>query len=209
MKAWKWRKQKIKHNGKLDYPAILYCRIRGIKNIIPYKKTCFIIDKTAHVQVNGALFLNDNSIISNGRSTILRMDKEAQLIVTDEFRVYYGGDIICFPNSILKLGSGFFNSGVKIRCKDKITIGNGVFISHDVTIMDSDAHKLSDRLTNQKAITIEDHVWIGSRTLILKGVHIGEGAVIGAGSVVNRDIPAHSLAAGNPARVIRRNISWN
>lgn len=198
----------MKHNGRLDYKTLFYCKIKQIRNIIPYKKSYLILDKSSKIDVRKALYLNDNSMINNGRTTLLRLDKNASLYVEDEFRIYYGGDIICFPNSTLKLGSGFCNSNVKIRCSKKIVIGNQVFISHDVTIMDSDAHHLLDRDINTEPVTIGNHVWIGSRVIILKGVNIGDGAVIGAGSVVTTGIPPNSLAVGNPARVIRENIQW-
>ena len=60
-----------------------------------------------------------------------------------------------------------------------------------------------------KPIVIEDNVWIGVNVLILKGVTIGHGSVIAAGSIVTRDIPCNCLAAGIPAKVIREKISWN
>lgn len=198
-----------KYKGKMDYRAWWYCKRRNIENIIPLKKTCMILDKSAEIRIKKALYLGENSIVPNGRSTILRMDKGSKLIVENEFRVYYGGDIICFPNSCLELGDGFFNSNVKIRCMKHISIGKEVFISHNVTIMDSDAHHLEDRPVNTIPITIGNHVWIGSNVIILKGVHIGDGAVIGAGSVVTRDVPANTLAVGNPAQIVRANIKWH
>jgi acetyltransferase-like isoleucine patch superfamily enzyme len=78
-----------------------------------------------------------------------------------------------------------------------------------VTIWDSDIHSIegNKRPTTQTVI-IGNHVWIGTNVVILKGVNIGNGAVISAGSVVNRDIPSHSLAGGVPAKVIKENISW-
>lgn len=199
----------MKHNGKIDYKTLFYCKRKKIKNLIPYRRSHMIMDQTAQIDIQGKLYLNDNAMIDNGRSTLLRLDNHARLEVKGEFRIYYGGDLICFPNSILHLGSGFCNSNVKIRCSQKIVIGEGAFISHDVTIMDSDAHHLLDRPENTKPIIIGNHVWIGSRVLVLKGVQIGDGAVIGAGSVVTHDIPAGALAAGNPARVIREHVQWN
>lgn len=59
-----------------------------------------------------------------------------------------------------------------------------------------------------KPVCIGNHVWIGQRAMILKGVSIGDGAIIAAGAVVTRDVPAGCLAAGVPAKVIRKNVEW-
>ena len=59
-------------------------------------------------------------------------------------------------------------------------------------------------LTRPRPVIIEDDVWIGTKVIILPGVHIGKGSVIGAGAVVTKNIPAYSIAAGNPA-VVKRN----
>jgi maltose O-acetyltransferase len=71
--------------------------------------------------------------------------------------------------------------------------------------MDNDQHGIVRRweLPQSDPVVIEDHVWIGSKALILPGVRIGSRAVIGAGSVVTKDIPPQCVAAGNPARVLR------
>lgn len=61
---------------------------------------------------------------------------------------------------------------------------------------------------NRKSVMIGDHVWIGENCMILKGVSIGAGSVIAAGSLVTKDIPARSLAMGRPAKVVRENIEW-
>lgn len=57
-------------------------------------------------------------------------------------------------------------------------------------------------------IHIGNHVWIGARATILKGVTIGDGAVVAAGAVVNKDVPPNTLVGGVPARIIKENISW-
>lgn len=164
---------------------------------------------SAKITLYDELHMGYNAFVDNGRSTILRMDDQAQLIVKGKFQAYYGADIICFKNSKLTLESGFINSDVKIRCFESISIGAGAKIAHDVTIMDGDGHLIDyEGYVPIKPIVIENHVWIGTKAVILKGVHIGEGAIVAAGSVVTRDVPPHTLVAGNPARVIKEDVRW-
>ena len=58
-------------------------------------------------------------------------------------------------------------------------------------------------------IVIGDHVWIGMNVIVLKGVTIGEGSIVAAGSVVNKDVPPHCLVAGVPAKVVKTDVTWN
>ncbi|MCQ2515275.1 MAG: hypothetical protein MJ094_00245 [Saccharofermentans sp.] len=74
--------------------------------------------------------------------------------------------------------------------------------------MDSDAHKVIGNDNEAREISIGNHVWIGSRVTVLKGVSIGDGAIIAAGSVVTKDVPAHSMVAGCPARVVKEYVEW-
>ena len=182
---------------------------RKIKGIKKFKNSVLIISKSADIEIKGRLRLNCNCIKKNKRSTILRMDENSKLFVDKNFDVFYDGDIICFKDSILNIGSGYCNSNIKIRCTKKIEIGYNVAISHDVTIMDSDAHDiLKEAYVSTKPVKIGNHVWIGSRAIILKGVNIGDGAIIAAGTVVTRDVPEKALVAGNPGRIISLDNDW-
>jgi acetyltransferase-like isoleucine patch superfamily enzyme len=91
----------------------------------------------------------------------------------------------------------------QIHAAQKIVIGNEVMISWDCAIMDRDFHGVNGEKEKSAPIVIEDKVWIGCHAIILKGVHIGEGAVIGAGAVVTKDVESYTLVAGNPARVVK------
>ncbi len=165
------------------------------------------ISKTAKFNVNGILKLGSSIKEKNNRSILLRMDKQSEIIVNGNFCFYYDADIILFKNAKLYLGNSFINSNAKIRCHSSITIGDNCAISHDFIVMDSNAHYLeNDKKT--KPVIIEDNVWIGTRVIVLSGVTIGEGAVVAAGSVVTKDVPAHSLVGGNPAKIIKENIKW-
>lgn len=175
--------------------------------LFPQKKSYFILDKKSRIVLKDLLFTNANCMKRNGRSTIIRLDEDAKLHVNGRFSIFYGGDIIVFKGGEFILNGGYINSDVKIRCHERISIGEGAKISHDVTIMDSDAHQINYEGYQMTApIEIGKNVWIGSRVTILKGVKIGDGAIIAAGSVVTQNIPTNCLAAGVPARVIKENI---
>jgi acetyltransferase-like isoleucine patch superfamily enzyme len=101
----------------------------------------------------------------------------------------------------------YLNERIRITCKRSVEIGEDCAIAWDVWITDTDYHSL-DGADPIAPVSIGDHVWIGARSAILKGVDIGTDAVVAAGSVVTKDVPARALVAGNPARVIRENVSW-
>ena len=105
-------------------------------------------------------------------------------------------------------------SSTAIICNHQITIGNNVIIGGNTVIYDTNFHSLDPKLrcdsTKDRpsakwgAVIIEDNVFIGAHTTILKGVTIGENSVIGACSVVSKNIPANEIWAGNPAQFIRK-----
>lgn len=115
------------------------------------------------------------------------------------------------PGAVINIGDNSRINGACIHATQNIFIGKNCLIAANTSIIDSDGHDLCldkpDKRFNSsgisKPIIIEDFVWIGLNCVITKGVTIGYGSVIGANSVVKSDIPSHSLAAGNPARVIR------
>lgn len=189
--------------------SIRYARNLDVKGRLTADlNTKLILDSSARININGQLELNQNCIKNNGRSTILRMDKHTVFTVCGNSRFYYDGDIILFPNAKFSMGDSFINSNCKIRCHEHISIGNGCVISHDCTIMDSDAHYLNGD-NHTEPVEIGNHVWIGTRVVVLSGVKIGDGAVIAAGALVNSNIPAYSMAAGVPARVIKEKVEWS
>lgn len=112
-------------------------------------------------------------------------------------------------NAIIKIGNNVGVSGATISGSE-ITIGNNVLIGSGALITDNDAHPVHPyerdimSKVQQCPIIINDDVFIGARSIILKGVEIGRGSVIGAGSVVVNDIPPMCVAAGNPAKIIKK-----
>ena len=167
-----------------------------------------VLSRSAKLNLSGSFTLNANCMGDNNRSSLLRMDDDSTLDVKGRFSFMYGADIILFNNAYMSLGeNSFINSDCKIRCHKEITIGDGCAISHDFTIMDSDAHMLDgDRKT--APVHIGNHVWIGTRVTVLSGVTIGDGAVIAAGSLVTHDVKPGVLVGGVPAKVIKENVKW-
>lgn len=135
-------------------------------------------------------------------------------------KVSVGHSFLCDYGCNIHIGNNVtVNTGCTFVDCNKITIGNNVLIAPDVRIYTA-THpvELAERLTPQETpegieyirhtfalpVTIEDGCWIGGGVIILPGVTIGQGSTIGAGSVVTKNIPANSLAAGNPCKVIRK-----
>lgn len=96
--------------------------------------------------------------------------------------------------------------GTRISAATEITIGDNCMMANGTYISDSDAHGIYDRsypVGKTAPIILEDNVWVGDSSIITKGVTIGENSIIGAGSVVVKSIPPNTIAAGNPARVVK------
>jgi acetyltransferase-like isoleucine patch superfamily enzyme len=117
----------------------------------------------------------------------------------------------------------FVGEGSRIWSAARVTIGNRVLISHHVSIIDTSSHPIdavaryrqteailktghprTDPGLDSAPIAIGDDAWISFGAAILKGVKVGQGAIVGAGSVVTEDVPPWTVVAGNPARVIRK-----
>jgi acetyltransferase-like isoleucine patch superfamily enzyme len=107
-----------------------------------------------------------------------------------------------YKGGTLSIGKGtYVNRNVQIVVNESVRIGRGVKIGWDVVIMDTDLHGHSGQPAKTKPVIIEDNVWIGCRALILKGVHVGEGAIIAAGAIDTKDVPSLAVVAGPSASV--------
>lgn len=107
----------------------------------------------------------------------------------------------------LTIGAGsYLNYGTSIAALASVSIGEACHIGQYAIINDNDYHDLHDRskVPPSAPVVLEDRVWLGARVIVLKGVRIGHDAVIGAGSVVTRDVPPRTLSVGVPARVIKQ-----
>lgn len=130
---------------------------------------------------------------------ILGKPLDVSTTVLPPFYIDYGRSVTIGRGCFIQQCCTFFGRG-------GITIGDDVFIGPKVNLItiNHDPDPENRSATCGRPIVIEDKVWIGINSTILPGVKIGYGAIVGAGSVVTRDVPAMTVVAGNPARIIKR-----
>lgn len=145
-------------------------------------------------RVVGSIRVNNWGAMIVGNRVVFLAEHARSLFTTFE-----GGRLTIGDNTTI-------NYGVDIAATGSITIGANVMIGTYVSILDNDFHGLEarDTMPKPRPVILEDNVWIGNRAIIMPGVTIGEGAAVGAGSVVITDVPPRTLAMGNPARIVRQ-----
>lgn len=134
-----------------------------------------------------------------------------RIVVGDSVQLYSRGarlQLITSAGATLEIGpKTLVNFGTTLVARQHVAIGANCHIGPHCTIMDNAMHQLDPELRLETPpsdpIIIEDNVWLGTRVIVMPGVTIGRDAAIGAGSVVTRDVPPRTLAAGVPARVVR------
>ena len=197
-----WRKLKVKLIGKL---YILYSPINWIR-----------------LRLNGAEIGKN----FKSRGFIRIQNPEGKLIIKDNVRInsaewanpigYCGKtNFQIVGDGVIEIGEGTGLSSVSITCTNKIFIGKNVLLGAGVKIYDTDFHPLSakmryagqqdQRKVKSKPIVIGDGAFIAAGVIILKGSCIGKNCVVGAGSVVSRNIPDNQIWAGNPVQFIKNN----
>jgi acetyltransferase-like isoleucine patch superfamily enzyme len=168
------------------------------------------------------LKIGQNSSIGPTARILNSGDRSDRIRVGENTRIE--GELFIFPHGgQLVIGDWcFVGPGTRIWSACNIIIGNRVLISHNCTIVDSLTHPINANkrhlqyrgiLTTghpknidlgEQPVKIDDDVWIGAGSIILRGVSIGCASIVGAGSVVTSDVSPHTIVAGNPARIVRK-----
>jgi len=125
------------------------------------------------------------------------------------------GSVIVTPRCVSIGNDCFFGQGLYVSSNEEVQIGHGVMFGPQVMVIGGDHDfqtlgvplRVAHNIRRSDPIVVENDVWVGARCIILKGVRIGTGSIIGAGSVLTKDIPPYSVAAGVPCRVIRPRFS--
>ena len=179
------------------------------KNRIKLKTYGIQYGKNCIIHGNLGIKLNSDSIVQIGDDFYLSSGNHINPLAKN-----LQGHICVNKGAKLIIGNRVGMSSSVIWAHKSIKIGNNVMIGGNVIIMDSDAHSMNylhrrdlsvDKLHKvDSEVIIEDDAFIGMNTIILKGVTIGARSIIGAGSVVVNSIPTDCIAAGNPAKVIKK-----
>lgn len=195
----------------MDWLLEFYCINKVRVNLSNYKKIALIGENFCKRKDN-PLYGKNLRIYNNGARENLKIGNNVVL------------DCKINCNAMGKLTIGDFTSireNTTINCNREIYIGSHCFIGDRVLVQDNDSHPespemrrkqslglsngITDTYDSQSApVVIKSGVWIGTGAMVLKGVTIGENSIIGAGSVVTGNISSGHIAAGNPARIIRK-----
>ena len=169
--------------------------LRLAKNVLRARWHLRRIPKGPRTRATGKVFVNSRGDIRIGDR--VRFDAKVLPI-----------ELGCDENASLTIGDNtYINYGTSIAAAESVAIGKDCLIGTYVMIVDNDFHRLEPERRfeppDPAPTTLEDNVWIGGHSLVLKGVTIGENSVIAAGSVVTRDVPPNVVYGGNPAKHLR------
>lgn len=195
----------------VKFPVKLFCKIIHtywyVYNLLLLKYNN--VYYSSFPKINGSLVIKNRGKVTMGKAVIFNSNLKSNFV-----GLYKPCSILVKEGAALHIDDFTGFSGVSIYCSENIYIGKNVNCGGNVSIWDTDFHPIeihARRIHNvvkikSRPIKIEDDVFIGANSIVLKGVRIGAGAIIGAGSVVTKDVPANEIWGGNPAKFIRVNI---
>jgi UDP-3-O-[3-hydroxymyristoyl] glucosamine N-acyltransferase len=139
----------------------------------------------------------------------IKVINEGKIILGDGVIIENESKLFAFNGGTIKIGNHTYFRMSTITCTRSIELGNDVIVSAQALLIDHDGYGLDGNPAISKSIKIGNHVWIGMRAMILKGVTIGDNSVVGAGAIVTKDVEPNIIVAGNPAKKIRDTKGYN
>lgn len=190
------------------FPIIDRGHDNHIRILSPLKNSAItIFDNRNTLNIGENCIINDCSITIHGNNNTL--------IIEDKARLLGGARISMEGNSTIRIG---YNAGVRkvsFLAKDaNIEIGELCMFSNDIIVRNHDSHKVINledgKISNHaQDIVLGRHVWIGQNVTILKGCNIGDDSILALGAVVTKSCPPNSIMAGNPAKIVKSDITWD
>lgn len=202
-----------------EKPKQCEIKFRGFGAKVTFGENCrfgenckLSIDSRAEFSVGNNIWVEENNrfVVDNG----------GRMVIGNSCHLQANCMLSCKSDSVLEIGD---NLRTGMYCwfnalQTGIRIGNDCLFSHKVTILVNDIHPIYDVTSGEivnmdpdfmDEVIIEDHVWLGVNSVIVGKAVVGRCSVVGANSVVKKDVPAHCVAVGTLARVIRENITWS
>jgi tetrahydrodipicolinate N-acetyltransferase len=206
--------------------ALLSARYRPVGARFPIRATRAVTiecGKGSKLLLGGPLFLGFAPLLhrelgTEGLSarglgkTVLRLGPRATLRTKGWVILEEGAQLVVGADAEMEFGGrNHLSTNAQILCRERIVLDRDAGMASSALLMDSDHHPVTVgdvERSDTKPIHLGENVWIAIRAIVLKGVDIGDGAIVGAGSIVTKDVPARALVAGVPAKVIRENVHW-
>ena len=206
---FKLPKQEISLWETLKYSTVK--QVMEGKYLAIYKYCTVQISKKANLIINDCFSIGKKRIKGSKLESRLLIEDGATLEAQGKFTVIYGADIELFKGAKLLIrGGGGTNINFTCICADYIEIGENVMIGRNVTIRDNNGHHFINLAgyKDTRPVIIGNKVWLCEGCTIMPGVKIGDGAIVGANSLVTQNVPAHSIVSGSPAKVVEKDVLW-
>lgn len=212
----------------LDYPKTIYFNLKYFPLKTALHLPVFVYRRTSLYKMKGQIILDiapSTGLIRIGPHGLGTQDIKysrtmwevsGTLVINGKTSIGRGSRISIGKGATMTLGHKFMITGRStIICQKEITFGNDCLLSWDILIMDTDFHHIVDKsgkiINAPRPIHIGNHVWIGCRNTILKGVTIPDDVIISANSIITKGIEEKHCAIGNSGKevvVLKRDISW-
>lgn len=182
-------------------------------HIFPYRGTRFQIRTNAEIILNGDLRFNAHQGDRRFERSYLSMHKNSKMIIGGFVNLGHGSIIVVNQNAVLEfMGKVTANINLTIGCQQLIRIGNDTMMGSDVIIYDSDFHPTEysgeEFSIHTLPVYIGEHVWIGTRAMIMKGSNIGTGSIVGANAYFAGNVPANTMVSCVPSRTVLKDVKW-